>query len=96
MKVRITPRARADLHEIRDYISRRSPSGARNVLRSIYSGITLISENPRAGTATDEDAVRIKVITEYPYKIFYTIGVDAIDMLHIRHSARRPWSAVAR
>ena len=81
MKVRITPRARADLHEIRDYISRRSPSGARNVLRSIYSGIALISENPRAGTATDEDTVRVKVIAEYPYKIFYTIDAEQ-DFLH--------------
>ena len=92
MKVRVTPRARADLHEIRDYISKRSPSGARNVLRSIYSGIAFITENPRGATTTDEPAVRVKVIVEYPYKIFYTIGADAVvEILHIRHSARRPW-----
>jgi plasmid stabilization system protein ParE len=91
MKVRITPRARADLFEIRDCISKRSPSGARNVLRSIYSGIAFIAENPRGAATTDEPTVRMKVVVEYPYKIFYTIGADAVDILHIRHSARRPW-----
>ena len=96
MKVRITPRARADLQEIRDYISRRSPSGARNVLRSIYSGIAFIAENPRGAIATDEGMVRVKVITEYPYKIFYAFDGDAIKILHIRHSARRPWSSAGR
>lgn len=93
MKVRITPRARADLHEIQEYISQRNPSGARNVLRSIYSGLAFIAENPRGAAVADETNVRVKAIVDYPYKIFYTIGVDAV---HIRHSARRPWRGTAR
>jgi plasmid stabilization system protein ParE len=96
MNFRITPRARADLHEIRDYIYRRSPSGARNVLRSIHAGIAFIAEQPRGGTKTDEGIVRVKVITDYPYKIFYRIEADTIEIVHIRHSARRAWSGATR
>jgi plasmid stabilization system protein ParE len=91
MKVRITPRARADIDDIRRYLQKRSPSGARNVLRSIYSAIEFIGENPRAAEETDEPGVRVKVVVEYPYKVFYSISADALEVLHVRHSARRPW-----
>jgi plasmid stabilization system protein ParE len=66
------------------------------VLRSIYSAIAFIAENPHGAAATDESTVRVKVIVEYPYKIFYRIGTDAAEVLHIRHSARRPWRGVER
>ncbi len=91
MKIRLTPLARADLGEISSYLRKRSPSGARNVLRSIHSALAFIAENPLGAEKTDEPAVRVKVIVEYPYKMFYRIGVDVIDILHVRHSARAPW-----
>jgi len=90
MKVRITPRARADIDEIRRYLQTKSPSGAHNVLRSIYAAIKFIGENPRATEETDELDVHVKVIVEYPYKMFYRIAATAVEILHIRHTSRRP------
>jgi toxin ParE1/3/4 len=91
MSVRITPRARADIEEIRHYLLNRSPGGMRNVLRSIYSAINFVGENPRAAEETDEPDVRVKVVVEYPYKIFYNVIAGTIEILHVRHSAREPW-----
>ena len=33
----------------------------------------------------------MKVVGRYGYKIFYSVGVDAIEILHVRYGARRPW-----
>jgi toxin ParE1/3/4 len=91
VKVRITPRARADLAEIREYVGGRSPSGVIKLLRSIYITINFIAENPSAAEATDEQSVRVKIGVDYPYKIFYRVHGESIEIVHIRHSARRPW-----
>jgi plasmid stabilization system protein ParE len=91
VKVRITPRARADLAEIREYVAERSPSGIINLFRSIYISINFIAENPHAAEATEELGVRVKIVVEHPYKIFYRLQGDSVEILHIRHSARRPW-----
>jgi toxin ParE1/3/4 len=91
MRLRYRARARADIDEIRRYLQRRSPSGARNVLRSIHAALEFIAGNPEASEATDDLEVRVKVIVDYPYKIFYRIHANSIEILHIRHSARRSW-----
>jgi len=39
MKIRYSPQARSDLHDIFHYLNQRSPSGAENVMRAIYAGI---------------------------------------------------------
>ena len=35
--------------------------------------------------------VRVKVIVQYPYKVFYSVHAEQVEILHVRHSARRPW-----
>jgi toxin ParE1/3/4 len=91
MRVRYRAQARADIDEIRRYIRKRSPSGTRNVLRSIRAAVRFIAEHPLASEETDDPDVRVKVVVEYPYKIFYSVHPDFIEILHIRHSARQPW-----
>ncbi|HMA71866.1 MAG TPA: type II toxin-antitoxin system RelE/ParE family toxin [Xanthobacteraceae bacterium] len=91
MRIRYRAQALADIDEIGRYLIKRSPSGARNVLRSIRASVRFIAENPLASEKTDFADVRMKVVVEYPYKIFYSVHPDFIEVLHIRHSARRPW-----
>lgn len=38
-------------------------------------------------------SVRVKVVSRYGYKIFYSVEADSIEILHVRHGARRPWPA---
>lgn len=91
MRVRYRAQALADIDEIRRYLQKRSPSGARNVLRSIHAAVKFIAESPRGAGETDDPDVHVKVVVEYPYKIFYSIHVDEVEIMHVRHSARRPW-----
>jgi plasmid stabilization system protein ParE len=92
MKVRFSPRARADIDDILRYIEARSPSGARNVASGLYAAIGFIAERPEAAQRTDNPRVRVRLVRRYPYRIFYSIETDAVVLLHIRHTARRPWS----
>jgi toxin ParE1/3/4 len=91
MRVRFTPRARRDLEEIREYLETRSPPGARNVLQALAGAVRIVSEQPYASVRTDDPDVRVKLVLRYRYKIFYRIRDDMIEILHVRHTSRRPW-----
>ncbi len=90
MRIRYSPRAFADREEIFDYLNSRSPSGARNVMASIREAAQQLCEHPQSGYQTDDPSVRAKFIVRYPYKIFYRVRGREIEILHIRHTARRP------
>jgi toxin ParE1/3/4 len=92
MKVHYRDRALADLDEIFQYIDKRSPSGARNVIDAISAAIDAIAEHPLGAQATSSPNIRVKIVRRYQYKIFYLVGADKIEILHVRHGARRPWS----
>ena len=93
MKVRYRTLALADLESIFHFLNERSPSGARNVLRAIHDAIAEIAEHPMAAPQTSDPVIRVKILGRYRYKIFYEASGDRIDILHIRHGARRPWIA---
>jgi toxin ParE1/3/4 len=92
MRVRYREFALVDLAEIFLYLNKRSPHGGRNVLAAINAAITDIAENPMSARQTSDADVRVKIVRRYYYKIFYSVGTDEIEILHIRHGARRPWS----
>jgi toxin ParE1/3/4 len=91
MKVRYTPEAFSDRERIFEYLHERSPAGARNVLASVRNAVQLLTEHPYSGYKTDDPDVRVRFIVRYPYKIFYRVRDDAVEIVHIRHTARRPW-----
>ena len=61
------------------------------MLAAIDRSLDLISQQPHGAQATDHPAVRMKFVADYPYKIFYRIGAGLVEVVHIRHAARRPW-----
>jgi plasmid stabilization system protein ParE len=89
--VRFTRRAENDLVEILDYLELLSPRGARKVAATLREAIGAVSDHARSGKRTGKPAILAKIVPRYPYKIFYRLGDDSIDILHIRHAARRPW-----
>jgi plasmid stabilization system protein ParE len=38
----------------------------------------------------------VKLLTHYPYKIFYRVRGGAVEIVHIRHAVRRPWKGPER
>jgi plasmid stabilization system protein ParE len=90
MKLRFTERAFSDREDIYEYLAERSPTAARDVYGYLTRAIRRLSEMPYSGVQTDEEDVRVLFIVRYPYKVFYRIREQAVEILHIRHSSRRP------
>ena len=92
MRVRYTPEAFSDRERILEYLKERSASGSRNVAISILEAVQQLADQPLSGYRTDKPSVRVAFIVRYPYKIFYRVHDDAVEILHIRHTSRRAWT----
>jgi plasmid stabilization system protein ParE len=93
MRVRYRELALSDLDHIFRYLMERSPAGAQNVVHAIFAAIHDVAQNPLGARRTSDPSVRVKVVSRYGYKIFYSVEADAVEILHVRHGARRPWPA---
>jgi plasmid stabilization system protein ParE len=96
MRVRYRELALSDLDRIFRYLDERNPAGARNVIDAIHAAVGDIAQNPLGARQTSDPTVRVKVVGRYGYKIFFSVNPDAIEILHVRHGARRPWPAEGR
>jgi toxin ParE1/3/4 len=90
MRIRYTPRALDDIADILNYLERQSPQGARNVARAMYKTVELIGQFPQSGRPV-ELGVRVLPVGPYPYLIYWSAEADDVWIVHIRHTARRPW-----
>ena len=91
MIVRYARRAERDLASIFSYLAARSPSGAAQVATSLRASTQFIAENPRGGIATRNSNLFVTIVPKYPYKIFYRLHDEVVEIVHIRHASRRPW-----
>ena len=93
MRVYFSPRATRDLTSIFLYLDARSKSGARNVMQAIRGSVRLIAEHPLTWRETSIQGVRVKSVRHYPFFVFYRVpeDQDEVEILHVRHSAQRPW-----
>ena len=92
MRLQYRAQALADIDAIHRYLEEHSPSGARNVLRAIYASVQLIAEHPLSYQRTDDPDIRVHAVQRYRYKIFYSVAGDAVEIIHVRHTSRRPWT----
>jgi len=90
MRIRYTPRSRDDLDSIFSYLEEHSPAAAARVKRLIEQVIKGLADFPEIGPATEFGA-RVLLVGRFPYRIFYRIRAQDIEILHIRHTSRRPW-----
>ncbi len=91
MKVVYTAAARRDLDEIADWLVVHYPTIAPDVERRIRAVVAHIERWPEsARRSANRPEVRVAPVGRYPYKIFYRIMTDTIEILHIHHAARRP------
>jgi addiction module RelE/StbE family toxin len=90
MKLRFTSRAYRDREAIFNYLNERSPAAARKVMSRLRQAAALLKTQPLQAPATDSEGVRVLFVGKYPYKIFYRVRGDAIEVVHIRHTSRQP------
>jgi toxin ParE1/3/4 len=94
MNLIYSPRAVQGLEEIEAYYrSVAGPKIADAIGKRIEQVIERLAHRPRiAPRVTGRSNVRVVLVLRYPYKIFYRVQNDAVEILHIRHTSRRPWS----
>jgi toxin ParE1/3/4 len=93
MKVEYSVRAVADLHKISgDRLAYGEALAAALEIR-IKRVIARIADKPLAAERVSErPGVHVVPLIRYPFKAFYRVFDDRVRILHIRHSARRPWT----
>lgn len=88
MIVVITAEAEADLESIGDHIAEASPERAISFvqeLRQCCEGLAELSERFPVVPRYEHGGIRRRVHGNY--LIFYRIGVDTIDVIHVLHGA---------
>jgi toxin ParE1/3/4 len=93
MRVRYAPRAIRDLAEIASYYRNHADENvAAAVGRRLEHVVGIIAQRPELMPRLNQRSnVRVALVLRYPYKIFYRLRGDVVEILHIRHTARRPW-----
>ena len=93
MKVIYTDEALRDLDEILEFIELHYPAisvAFEERLRAIEQRIE--SWPKSAEEVAQRPGVRVVPFVRYPYRLFYRIADDAVEVLHIHHGARQePW-----
>jgi plasmid stabilization system protein ParE len=91
MKLVLTSLAVAELEEILAFLSEQSARGAANVEARFEKVFRMISEHPFGSQQVENrPGVRRAPLVDYPYVIYYRIREDRVEVLRIRHGARRP------
>jgi toxin ParE1/3/4 len=89
MKVRWTPRASRDLSDIHASLAERDPAAALAVARTIRAQAEALGAHPLMGHAGRVKGTRELVLAGYPYAIAYRVARERVEILAVRHRARR-------
>ena len=92
MKAVYTDAALSDLDEILAYTATEYPSLVASVEQRIRDVIARVETWPLSARLLEGHAgIHVVPLIRYPYKIFYRIERGQIEILHIHHTARKPW-----
>jgi plasmid stabilization system protein ParE len=92
VKVVYTDAALRDLDDISIWLTAHYPGIGAAVERRLRLVVAHVARWPQSMRASaSRDGVRVAPLGRYPYKIFYRVHDDAIEILHIHHAARAPW-----
>ena len=97
MKVIYTEPALEDLDAIRRYLAANYPALAVAVekrMRAVVARIARWLESARR--VEERPAVRVVPLIRYPYKVFYRITEEGVEIIHIHHAAREDVAGAAR
>jgi plasmid stabilization system protein ParE len=89
VNVVITAEAEADLEQIATYVAARSPQSALKLVRELRERCESLLDAPRGYPLVpryEHSGVRRRPFGRF--LIFYRVGEDAIEVIHILHGAR--------
>ena len=74
------------------FLAARSPGGAVKVGARFKQVVEMISEQPLGSQeVVNRRGVRRAPLVTYPYVVYYRVMTNEIEILRIRHGARRQW-----
>ncbi len=86
-----TPRARADLKTIHDYIAKDSRQNAKRVAHEIRRKADTLAEPPRPGRTVPEiNDPSLREISAYSWRIIYHLRNDNVFIVTLIHKRRQP------
>lgn len=91
-RVNVTANAEAEIAETYHWIAEQSPSEALHWIDRLEARIRELESFPRRGRIAAEGSLfaqEVRQITLGDYRIMYLVTEHTVDVLHVRHSARR-------
>ena len=89
MKVVYTTEALADLDRILNYIANHYPAISEAFQYRFHAVVARVARWPEsAQEVAERPGVRVVPLIRYPYKIFYQISGETIEILYVHHAAR--------
>ena len=89
MRVRLSPRARQDLHELVRHIARDSPRSARLVRERIAQAIQQLQLHPESGRPGRVDGTRELVIPHTAHIAAYRITNRTLEIIAFIHESQQ-------
>ena len=90
MRVVYTDEALHDLDDILRFIAANFPAAYQSFELRLHAVERRIGQWPQsARQVAERPGVRVAPLIRYPFKIFYRVTPEAIEILHIHHTARR-------
>jgi toxin ParE1/3/4 len=86
MRVTYTIEAIADLDGIFDYIANHYPTISDAFQNRLHARIARWPESARE--VSERPGVRVAPLIRYPYKVFYRVSGDTVEILHVHHAVR--------
>lgn len=95
MKVILTDEALRDLDEILGFIALNYPTVGLSFEKRLRTVLRRIGNWPKSAPEIEQrPGVRVVPLVRYPYKIFYRVTAEAVEVVHIHHAAREAfWEA---
>jgi len=91
MRIVLAPLAGQDLQEARDHIAGDSPAAADELLVNLTNALALLGSGLVTGAVvTLRDGRRVHYWPVPPFRIYYRIVGDELQVIRIYHQARRP------
>jgi len=89
MRIAWSPRALADLHHIKAYISHENPAAAEKVAAAIRASVRHLAQFPSIGRLGQLPDTRELVVRGTPYIVPYRVREDFVEIVAVIHGARR-------
>ena len=96
MKVEFTNRAVRDLRNIATHSRHHFGERVAAALEARFREIAVqLAQAPESGPDVQQrSGMRVLPLQRYPFKVFYRIIGDTVRIVHVRHTARRPWTGM--